>query len=236
MVAVVRAVAAPRATNGGAAQEVGLEARVAELAGQRVLYSSPYLRGDEAVEIEVQQAQVSDDFVDDGLIVLNGVEYPLDQIFMQNNEGRLENLASLYAYNGVAGTFLLRYYDKERLAVANEKAKLLADVDRCVQPFEFGGADGVYRESKAQSACIDEVFQRFVKLFYSFSEEEILADYQAMVELWDKSFEALAAADFCYGRCGTAAMMSAAGKAVEMQAAFVHEAIETVAAPQAVAN
>ncbi len=138
------------------AQDKRLAASVDELAGRQVLYSSPYLRGDEAVMIEVKQAQLSDDFVDDGLIVLNGKKYPLDQIFMQNNEGRFENLASLYAYNGAARTFLLRYYDKERLAVAEEKAKMLTDVDRCVQPFE--GGDPWTTVSRSRDDNINEVW------------------------------------------------------------------------------
>ncbi len=115
-----------------------LELQIGELVGKDVLYSSPFLRGDEAVLISVQTADVSEDFFDDGKLILNGNEYPADQLFLRNDEAQWENLTSLYDYSGVAGTFFVKYYDKERLAVADEKAKLLADAKRCVLPFKEG--------------------------------------------------------------------------------------------------
>lgn len=205
-----------------------LEEHFAELEGQRVLYSSPYLEAKSAEEIDVRMAELSEDFADDGIIVLNGKNYPVDQMFMLNSEGVFENLASLYVYGGVGQTFLVRYYDKERLAVADEKAKLLADAARCVKSFEEGGADGVSLQAREQSLCLDGVFERFVKLFYNYSKDDILTDYREMVKRLRTSFEGLASADFCYGKCGTVASMRAAQQAVDMQAVFVRSAIESL--------
>ncbi len=210
----------------GVAESLVIEERIEEFKNQRVLYSSPYHAGEDAVWIDVHEVELSDDFVDDGMIVLNSEVYPVDQIFIPNKEGRLENLTSVYAYNGVGRTFFLRYYDKERLAVSDEKTKLLTELERCVMPFEEGA--GIFVEGEVQSRCIDEVFGRLVRLFYSYSAEEILADYQAMVRLWFKSSSALSEADFCYGKCGEFAVGSSVGRAVELQEAFVRTAIENL--------
>ncbi|MBO5038305.1 MAG: hypothetical protein J6C85_02455 [Alphaproteobacteria bacterium] len=206
--------------------EEKLAERIGELVGQEVLYSSPYQRGDEAVSLQVKTAEIGDDFVDRGEIILNGKAYPSDQLFIKNGAGRFENLLSLYRYDGVGGTFFLRYYDRERLAVDNEKATLLIKLERCVKEVDEGNVSDEYQEIMKQSACVDGVYERFLELFYNFSADELRGEYQAMVKALFKSFSGLIEADYCYGKCGSLAAVSALGRALELQALFVQEALK----------
>lgn len=102
--------------NAQAVSEVDVKA----FRGKEIIYSSPFDSGDKAVVLYGDEIRLSDNFIDDGLIVVNQKEYPIDQLFVKSANGRYENLASVLNYDGIANTYFIRYYDKERLALKDE--------------------------------------------------------------------------------------------------------------------
>lgn len=191
------------------------------LKGKEIIFSSPYEDADKAIHLNTDDISLSESFYDDGEIIFNQKAYPIDQLFVRNNEGQYENLASVLKYDGIATTYFIRYYDKDRLALSDEIHKLKQQAKNCVGIYEKGGTEAIAEQAQKFGHCLDEVFYRSVHLFYSQSEESMIKDYQEQCTLWTRFYFAIENPDNCYGKCGTVAQMRAYGKVVEAKQKFI---------------
>ena len=200
---------------------------MAEFLGKDILYSSPFERGDKAVVLHSDEIRLSDNFIDDGFIVVNQKDYPIDQLFVKNSNGRYENLAFVLNYDGVANTYFIRYYDKERLALKDEVERLKHEAENCIGTYAGGGLESVAEETEQYGQCLDNVFYRSIDLFYSRSYEHMVADYEKISELWKKLYFDMANPDNCYGKCGTVAQMQAYGRVIDAKKNFILDLLNT---------
>lgn len=209
-------------SNAGAVSETD----ITFLQGKDVIYSSPFEDGSKAIKLKVDDVKLSTDFDDDGQLVINQKAYPIDQIFVQKEEGKYENLAYLLNYNGIASTYFIRYYDKERLRVDDEIVHLKQRAKDCVGVYNGGGSDSVGREAAQYGKCLDDVFYRVVDLFYTQSKERMLKNYEEQSSLWKRTYFDMIGMDYCYGRCGTTEQMQAYGRIVEAKQKFILDLLD----------
>ncbi len=204
------------------------KADIAALKGETLIISSPFVNGADASRITVSDISFSPDYADDGKLIINGVSYPVDRLFRQNADGRWENLNAILKYNGTGGTFFIRYYDKGRLAVADEKARLEKQTATCMAAYDGDTAGKVLEEVADRQKCLDDVFSRTVNLFYSFNAGEMHESYNAVSSAADKFYTASASPDYCYGRCGTLAAVTAADKALSAKRDFILHLLKNI--------
>ena len=189
--------------------------------GQKVLYCSPYLSSDEAKEVVVHNINTSDDFVDDGRLVINGNLYPIDQIFVKNNDGKYENLAKITNYSGIAGTFFVRYCESERLPIKTEIQNLKTQAESCIKDYYGSGSSQIAEESTKYEQCLDDVFYKTINIFYSYNQDVLIKSYADMTAALKNLYYEAAEPDYCYGKCGTMSSMLSMSEVLKIKQEIV---------------
>ena len=182
------------------------------LKGRDILYSSPFEDGNKAIKLNSDNIQFSENFIDDGQLIIQQRTYPIDQLFIKNSEDKYENLAYLLNYDGIAHTYFIHYYDETRLAVKDEVAQLRQQTKDCIRDYVGAGVTAIADETMHHNLCLDNIFYRVANLFYEQSKELLIKDYKELSALWTRIYFNLSQPDNCYGKCGTIAQMQAYDK------------------------
>lgn len=200
---------------------------ISNLKGKDFIYSSPFEDGNKATKFKAENISLSTNFIDDGKLIINQHTYPIDQLFIKNNTGQYENLAYLLNYNGITTTLFIRYYDKERLSIKNEIAKLKEQTNNCINIYNGSGSNIIAKEANQQEKCLDKIFHRIVHLFYTKSEQQLLKDYNEQSALWTKLYFNAINPDNCINGCGTITQMQAYNKVAEAKQTFILDFLKT---------
>ena len=150
---------------------------ISSLRGSEIIWSSPYKKASDAEVILVKEITKEENFLDNGDIIINNRKYPIDQLFVKNDNGRYENLLSITGDNIIQGTFFIKYYNEDLLAIDDEIIKIKSDVENCVKYFNSGGIAGIEKEALEQEKCLDDIYYRCIDVFYANSKEEMLKNY-----------------------------------------------------------
>lgn len=198
------------------------------LKGKDIIWSSPYKKASDAKVISVNKITKGENFYDNGDIIINNSEYPIDQLFVKNKNGRYENLLSLMGENIVSGTFFIRYYDENLLAINDEITKIRSDVEKCIGNFNSGGIEGVEKEASDYEKCLDDIYYRCVDVFYANSRNELLKNYTKISEAIKDNYLLSSNPDYCYGKCGSISIMKSYNKVLEMKKKIVLDLLNNI--------
>lgn len=198
------------------------------LKGKEIIWSSPYKKASKAKVILVSEITKGENFYDNGDIIINNSEYPIDQLFIKNTNGRYENLLSIMGEDIILGTFFIKYYDENLLAINDELTKIKYDIENCVKDFDGGGMAGIEKEALEQEKCLDDIYYRCVDVFYANSRDEILENYMKLSDDIKENYFLASNPDYCYGRCGTIQQMKVYKKILSAKKKIVLDLIDNI--------
>lgn len=198
------------------------------LKGTEIIWSSPYKKASNAKVILVKEITKGENFCDSGEVIVNNSKYPIDQLFVKNDNGRYENLLSITGDNIIQGTFFIKYYNEDLLAIDDEIVKIKSDVENCVKDFNSGGIAGIEKEALEQEKCLDDIYFRFVDIFYANSKDEILKNYTKLSDEIKESYFLTSNPDYCYGKCGTIEQMKVYDRILEIKKKIILDLVDNI--------
>lgn len=201
---------------------------ISSLIGNEIVWSSPYKKASEAEVILVKEITKGENFLDNGEVIVNNIVYPIDQLFVKNRDDRYENLLSLLGENIILGTFFIKYYNEELLAVDDEIVKIKSDVENCIKVFNSDGIVGIEKEALEQEKCLDDIYYRSVDVFYANSKEEMLKNYMKLSLDIKENYLLASNPDYCYGKCGTVGQMKAYMKLLEIKKKIILDLADNI--------
>lgn len=201
---------------------------ISSLRGREIVWSSPYKKASDAKVIFVKEITKGKNFYDNGDIIINNRKYPIDQLFVKNDNGRYENLLSITGDNIIQGTFFIKYYNEDLLAVGDEIIKIKSDVENCVKDFNSGGIAGIEKEALEQEKCLDDIYYRCVDVFYANSKEEMLENYIKLSEDIKENYFLVSNPDYCYEKCGTIEQMKVYDRILEIKKKIILNLVDNI--------
>ena len=201
---------------------------ISSLRGSEIVWSSPYKKASDAEVILVKEITKGENFLDNGEIIINNRKYPIDQLFVKNDNGRYENLLSLWGENIISGTFFIKYYNEDLLAIDDEIFKIKSDVENCVKDFNSGGIAGIEKEALEQEKCLDDIYYRSVDVFYANSKNEMLKNYIKLSNDIKENYFLVSNPDYCYGKCGTVRQMKVYDRILEIKKKIILDLADNI--------
>lgn len=201
---------------------------ISSLQGNEIMWSSPYKKADDAKIIFVNKIIKGENFYDNGDIIINDSIYPIDQLFVKNKNDKYENLLSLVRENIISGTFFIKYYNKNLLAINDEITKIRSDVEQCIGNFNSGGIKGVEKETSYYEKCLDDIYYKCVDVFYTNSRDELLENYTKISEAIKENYLLISNPDYCYGKCGSVSFMKSYNKILEIKKMIVLDLLDNI--------
>ena len=201
---------------------------ISSLIGSEIVWSSPYKKASDAKVIFVKEITKGKNFYDNGDIIINNRKYPIDQLFVKNDNGRYENLLSITGDNIIQGTFFIKYYNEDLLAVGDEIIKIKSDVENCVKNFNSGGIAGVEKEALEQEKCLDDIYYRCVDVFYANSKEDMSKNYMKLSDDIKENYFLASNPDYCYGKCGTIKQMKVYDRILEIKKKIILNLVDNI--------
>lgn len=198
------------------------------LKGTEIIWSSPYKKASDAEVILVKEITKGENFCDSGEVIINNRKYPIDQLFVKNDNGRYENLLNLTKDNIIQGTFFIKYYNEDLLAIDDEIVKIKSDVENCAKDFNSGGIAGIEKEALEQEKCLDDIYFRCVDIFYANSKDEILKNYMKLSDEIKESYFLTSNPDYCYGKCGTIEQMKVYDRILEIKKKIILDLADNI--------
>lgn len=202
------------------------ESKLQEFEGKEIVYSSPYHNGAEALFFKAHDIRLSDNFSDDCCLLIDKNIYPLSELFIKNDKGIYENLRFALGYEGIGCDKGLRYYSHEWQGVRHEIQNFDKDIEKCVQPFYGAGIGLVVQESTDYEKCLDDVFSRVVRVFYTNHKNELISNYESLGKLLYKIY--MTEPDVCDGRCGIFRDSVRVGAILRTKQRFIHDVLKDV--------
>ena len=201
---------------------------ISSLQGKEIIWSSPYKKASDAKVILVKEITKGENFYDNGNIIINNHEYPIDQLFVKNTNDQYENLLSLMDENIISGTFFIKYYNKNLLAINDEITKIKYDAENCVKNFNGGGIAAIEKETLEQEKCLDDIYHKCVDAFYTNSRDELLGNYTKISEAIKDNYLLASNPDYCYGKCGSISIMKSYNKVLEIKKMVVLDLLNNI--------
>ena len=201
---------------------------ISSLQGSEIIWSSPYKKASDAEVILVKEITKEENFLDNGDIIINNRKYPIDQLFVKNDNGRYENLLSITGDNIIQGTFFIKYYNEDLLAIDDEIFKIKSDVENCVKDFNSGGIAGIEKEALEQEKCLDDIYYRSVDVFYVNSKNEMLKNYMKLSNDIKENYFLASNPDYCYGKCGTVRQMKVYDRILEIKKKIILDLADNI--------
>ena len=198
------------------------------LKGTEIIWSSPYKKASNAKVILVKEITKGENFCDSGEVIINNSKYPIDQLFIKNDRGQYENLLNLTKDNIIQGTFFIKYYNEDLLAIDDEIFKIKSDVENCVKDFNSGGIAGIKKEALEQEKCLDDIYYRCVDIFYANSKDEILKNYMKLSDEIKENYFLASNPDYCYGKCGTIKQMKVYDRILEIKKKIILDLVDNI--------
>ena len=201
---------------------------ISSLIGSEIVWSSPYKKASDAEVILVKEITKGENFLDNGEVIVNNIVYPIDQLFVKNRDDRYENLLSITGDNIIQGTFFIKYYNEDLLAVGDEIIKIKSDVENCVKDFNSGGITGIEKEALEQEKCLDDIYYRCVDVFYANSKEDISKNYMKLSDDIKENYFLASNPDYCYGKCGTIEQMKVYERILEIKRKIILNLVDNI--------
>ena len=198
------------------------------LKGTEIIWSSQYKKASNAKVILVKEITKGENFCDSGEVIINNSKYPIDQLFIKNDRGQYENLLNLTKDNIIQGTFFIKYYNEDLLAIDDEIFKIKSDVENCVKDFNSGGIAGIEKEALEQEKCLDDIYYRCVDIFYANSKDEILKNYMKLSDEIKENYFLASNPDYCYGKCGTIEQMKVYDRILEIKKKIILDLVDNI--------
>ncbi|MBQ8750154.1 MAG: hypothetical protein IJZ30_00770 [Alphaproteobacteria bacterium] len=201
---------------------------ISSLQGREIVWSSPYKKASDAEVIFVKEIIKGKNFYDNGDIIINNRKYPIDQLFVKNDSGQYENLLSITGDNIIQGTFFIKYYNEDLLAIDDEIIKIKSDVKNCIDDFYSSGIKGIEKEALEQEKCLDDIYYRCVDVFYANSKEEMLKNYMKLSDDIKENYFLASEPDYCYGKCGTIEQMKVYDRILEIKKKIIVDLVDNI--------
>lgn len=201
---------------------------ISSLIGSEIVWSSPYKKASDAEVILVKEITKGENFLDNGEVIVNNIVYPIDQLFVKNRDDRYENLLSITGDNIIQGTFFIKYYNEDLLAVGDEIIKIKSDVENCVKDFNSGGITGIEKEALEQEKCLDDIYYRCVDVFYANSKEDMSKNYMKLSDDIKENYFLASNPDYCYGKCGTIEQMKVYDRILEIKKKIILNLVDNI--------
>ena len=201
---------------------------ISSLIGSEIVWSSPYKKASDAEVILVKEITKGENFLDNGEVIVNNIVYPIDQLFVKNRDDRYENLLSITGDNIIQGTFFIKYYNEDLLAVGDEIIKIKSDVENCVKDFNSGGITGIEKEALEQEKCLDDIYYRCVDVFYANSKEDMSKNYMKLSDDIKENYFLASNPDYCYGKCGTIKQMKVYDRILEIKRKIILNLVDNI--------
>ncbi len=198
------------------------------LKGTEIIWSSPYKKASNAKVILVKEITKGENFCDSGEVIINNSKYPIDQLFIKNDRGQYENLLNLTKDNIIQGTFFIKYYNEDLLAIDDEIVKIKSDIKNCIEDFYGSGIAGIKKEALEQEKCLDDIYFRCVDIFYANSKDEILKNYMKLSDEIKESYFLTSNPDYCYGKCGTIEQMKVYDRILEIKKKIILDLVDNI--------
>lgn len=198
------------------------------LKGTEIIWSSPYKKASNAKVILVKEITKGENFCDSGEVIINNSKYPIDQLFIKNDRGQYENLLNLTKDNIIQGTFFIKYYNEDLLAIDDEIVKIKSDIKNCIEDFYGSGIAGIEKEALEQEKCLDDIYFRCVDIFYANSKDEILKNYMKLSDEIKESYFLTSNPDYCYGKCGTIEQMKVYDRILEIKKKIILDLVDNI--------
>ncbi len=201
---------------------------ISRLKGKEIIWSSPYKKASNAKVILVKEITKGENFGDNGDVVINNSKYPIDQLFIKNDRGQYENLLNLTKDNIIQGTFFVKYYNEDLLAIDDEIVKIKSDIKNCIKDFYGSGITDIAKEALEQEKCLDDIYFRCVDIFYANSKDEILKNYMKLSDEIKENYFLTSNPDYCYGKCGTIEQMKVYDRILETKKKIVLDLVNNI--------
>ena len=198
------------------------------LKGTEIIWSSPYKKASNAKVILVKEITKGENFCDSGEVIINNSKYPIDQLFIKNDRGQYENLLNLTKDNIIQGTFFIKYYNEDLLAIDDEIVKIKSDIKNCIEDFYGSGIADIEKEALEQEKCLDDIYFRCVDIFYANSKDEILKNYMKLSDEIKESYFLTSNPDYCYGKCGTIEQMKVYDRILEIKKKIILDLVDNI--------
>ena len=198
------------------------------LKGTEIIWSSPYKKASNAKVILVKEITKGENFCDSGEVIINNSKYPIDQLFIKNDRGQYENLLNLTKDNIIQGTFFIKYYNEDLLAIDDEIVKIKSDIKNCIKDFYGSGITDIAKEALEQEKCLDDIYFRCVDIFYANSKDEILKNYMKLSDEIKENYFLTSNPDYCYGKCGTIEQMKVYDRILEIKKKIILDLVDNI--------
>ena len=198
------------------------------LKGKEIIWSSPYKKASNAKVILVKEITKGENFCDSGEVIINNSKYPIDQLFIKNDRSQYENLLNLTKDNIIQGTFFVKYYNEDLLAIDDEIVKIKSDIKNCIKDFYGSGITDIAKEALEQEKCLDDIYFRCVDIFYANSKDEILKNYMKLSDEIKENYFLTSNPDYCYGKCGTIEQMKVYDRILETKKKIVLDLVNNI--------